>query len=463
MVPGVVMSRRAADGLRWVRRGALRLRHPAQLIAAAYAVGIAAGTLLLSLPVARAGPGGADVAEALFTATSALCVTGLVVVDTASYWSYFGESVILTLIQVGGFGIMTLASLLGLLISRRMGLRSRLIAAAESPGTGLGDVRTVVVGVVTLSLVVQAATAVLLALRLGVAYGEPPLRAAWLGWFHAVSGFNNAGFALYPDSLMRFAADPWFCLPLAAAVILGGLGFPVLFELQRRPREPRHWSLHTKITLVTSAVLLVAGTVFITAAEWGNTGTLGSLDPPARLLAGFFQSAMTRTAGFNSVDIAQLGSGTWLAMSVLMFIGTGSGGTGGGIKVTTFAVLLLAIRAEIRGDTSVDAFRRRIPDQAQRVALSVALLAVAAVVAPTLVLVQITGIRLDEVLFEVVSAFATTGLSTGITDDLPPTGRGLLMILMFAGRLGPVTLATALALRERGRLYSLPEGSLIIG
>lgn len=428
-----------------------------------FASAVAAGTLLLLLPISRAGDGGATVLEALFTAVSAVCVTGLIVVDTPTYWSGFGQVVILALIQVGGFGIMTLASLLGLLISHRLGLRTRLTTAAETKSLGLGDVRTVIVGVAKVSLLIEGATAIILAARLAIGYDEPVPRALWLGVFHAVSAFNNAGFALYSDNLIRFVTDPWVSLPIAAAVILGGIGFPVLFELQRNLRRPSRWTIHTKITLLGTAVLLVGGSAFVLTAEWSNPGTLGPLGVPGKLLAGFFQGVMPRTAGFNSLDIAQLNTGTWLGTDVLMFIGGGSAGTAGGIKITTFTVLLFVIYSEVRGDDDTTVFGRRISTGAQRQALSVALLGVAAVVLPAIVFAMTTPFTLDEILYEVISAFATVGLSTGITGDLPTAHQLVLVALMFVGRTGTVTLATALALRHRDRLYRFPEERPIIG
>jgi potassium uptake TrkH family protein len=415
------------------------------------------------LPISRAGDGGATVLEALFTAVSAVCVTGLIVVDTPTYWSGFGQVVILALIQVGGFGIMTLASLLGLLISHRLGLRTRLTTAAETKSLGLGDVRTVIVGVAKVSLLIEGATAIILAARLAIGYDEPVPRALWLGVFHSVSAFNNAGFALYSDNLIRFVTDPWVSLPIAAAVILGGIGFPVLFELQRNLRRPSRWTIHTKITLLGTAVLLVGGSAFVLTAEWSNPGTLGPLGVPGKLLAGFFQGVMPRTAGFNSLDIAQLNTGTWLGTDVLMFIGGGSAGTSGGIKITTFTVLLFVIYSEVRGDDDTTFFGRRISTGAQRQALSVALLGVAAVVLPAIVFAMTTPFTLDEILYEVISAFATVGLSTGITGDLPTAHQLVLVALMFVGRTGTVTLATALALRHRDRLYRFPEERPIIG
>ena len=422
------------------------------------------GTALLLLPAARSGPGSASPLEALFTATSAVCVTGLAVVDTAGYWSGFGQAVILVLIQVGGFGIMTLASLLGLLVSRRIGVRSRVTAAAETRTPGLGDVRAVLVGVAALSLVVESVTAALLTARFALGYGEPLPRALWLGVFHAVSAFNNAGFALYSDSLVGFVTDPWICLPVAAAVIVGALGFPVLLELRRELRRPRAWSLHTQVTVVGTAVLVVSGTAFMLVTEWSNPGTLGPLGVPGKLLAGFFQGVMPRTAGFNSVDVAAMNTGTWLGTDVLMFIGGGSAGTAGGIKITTFAVLLFAIVSEVRGDDDTTALgRRRLPVGAQRQALSVALLGVAAVALPAVVFALSTPFTLDQILYEVVSAFATVGLSTGITAQLSAPHQLALVVLMFVGRTGTITLASALALRSRKRLYRLPEERTVIG
>ncbi len=433
------------------------------MVVGGFGLAVLVGTLLLMLPVAQTGIDWTDPVTALFTATSAVCVTGLVVVDTGTYWSTFGEVVILALIQVGGLGTMTLASLLGLAISRKLGLRARVTAATETKAVGLGDVRGVVLGVARTSLVVELAVAVVLALRFWAAYDVSPGRAAYLGVFHSVSAFNNAGFALWPDSLVRFATDPWICLPIAASVIVGGIGFPVILELRKRLRTPRAWSMHTKMTLWATAVLLVLGTLVITANEWRNPATLGQLDTPGRLLAGFFQAVMPRTAGFNSVDTGAMLEGSLLVTVVLMFIGGGSAGTAGGIKVTTFVLLLLVIWAEVRGERDVQAFDRRIGERVVRQALTIALLSVGLVTAATVVLVEITRMSTHLVLFEVVSAFGTVGLSTGITADVGTAGHLVLAVLMFVGRLGPITLVSALALRERQRLYHHPEGRPLIG
>ncbi|MGX7828120.1 TrkH family potassium uptake protein [Actinokineospora sp. 24-640] len=445
----------------WLARS---LRHPARLVVAGFGAATVVGTGLLALPAAHELGAGTGFIEALFTATSAVCVTGLAVVDTAAHWSLFGELVILGLIQVGGLGIMTLASLLGLLVARRLGLRLQLSAQAETKSLGLGEVRAVVRGIILVSLAVESVTAAVLAVRFATGYGMGWGRALYEGVFHAVSAFNNAGFALYADSLTPFATDAWVIAPVTAALVIGGLGFPVVFELARRVRgRQRRWSLHAKITLLAYGALTAVGVVGVIAVEWGNPATLGGLGVAGKLLVGGFHGITPRTAGFNSLDVGEMSPAALLLTDVLMFIGGGSAGTAGGIKVTTFALLAFVIVAEIRGEPTVHVLGRRLSAQVQRQALTVALLSVGAVMTATLTLLLLTGFPLDAVLFEVVSAFGTVGLSTGITAELPAAGQLVLVALMFLGRLGPITLASALALRERARRYELPEERPIVG
>ncbi|MBO4206072.1 TrkH family potassium uptake protein [Micromonospora echinofusca] len=446
----------------WQRRSA-RLRHPAQVIAVGFGTAVVVGTGLLSLPAATRSGERAGLMDALFTATSAVCVTGLVTVDTGGYWSGFGQAVILLLIQAGGLGIMTLATLFTVLLSRRLGLRARFLAQAETKSLDLTDVRAVVRRIVLFSLASEAVVAAVLSVRFATAYDEPWGGAVYDGVFHAVSAFNNAGFSTNADSLVRYVTDPWISLTVAGAVILGGLGFPVVFELLRCWRSPALWSVLTRITLVLTAVLLTLGTMVLTLAEYSNPKTLGPLAGPEKLLAGFFASTMTRTAGFNSVDIGGMRPESLLASDVLMFIGGGSAGTAGGIKVTTFGLLAFVLWSEMRGEIHVNVGRRRIPASNQRQALAITLLGLGAVVTATFALLAITPYRLDVVLFEAVSAFATVGLSTGITADLPSEADLLLVVLMFAGRVGPLTLASALALRDRNRRFELPEERTIVG
>ncbi|MDZ8171722.1 TrkH family potassium uptake protein [Microbacterium xanthum] len=436
---------------------------PAQTIVLGFGLADLVGTVLLMLPVATRSGEGTSFVHALFTSTSAVCVTGLVVVDTETYWSPFGHAVILALIQIGGLGIMVFASLVGVLLARRFSVRSRLRAAAEAKALTLDDVRGVVRRIVVTSLIVEAVLFAVLFPSFAFRYGHGWGEGAWFALFHSVSAFNNAGFALYSDSLVRFAADPWVCLPICAAIILGGLGFPVLLQLRHEIGRPLRWSMNTRLVLFGSLILLVGGAVYITALEWNNPRTLGAHDPAARVLIGFFHSVQTRTAGFNSVDIGAMRDETWFVMDVLMFIGGGPAGTAGGIKITTFAVLLFILVAELRGAGAVNIFGKRLSRAVHRQAIAVVLIAVAAVVASTLALMILTGESLDRTLFESVSAFATVGLSTGVTGDLPDAAEILLSVLMFLGRLGPLTIGTALALRERRDLFDLPKERPAIG
>ncbi|GHD10642.1 TrkH family potassium uptake protein [Zhihengliuella salsuginis] len=454
--------RSAAATQRQVRR-TLRPRNPAQAIAAGFLTAMFAGTFLLMLPAATPGEGGATFLEAWFTATSALCVTGLIVVDTPTYWSGFGEGVIATLIQLGGFGVMSFSALLGVFIMGKLNLRTRVMTAAETKHQDFGDIRALLIGIVKVSLLTEATAAVVLFLRFWLGYDETLPQAAWNGVFHSISAFNNAGFALYSDSLMRYAGDWIVSLTIAGAVITGGLGFPVILELRKRFRRPHHWSMHTKIVLWGTAILLTAGTVFFALVEWTNRAAIGNLDGADRLLAAFFHSTMSRTAGFNSVDIAELHPVSWLATDILMFIGGGPAGTAGGLKITTFAVLFFILWAEIRGESAVNIFHKRLSRSVHRQAISVVLLSLAAIMASTVFLMLITDFGQERILFEVVSAYATVGLSTGITADLPAAGQVVIIFLMFLGRLGPVTLATSLAVRHRKTHFEYPKERPLIG
>ncbi len=439
-------------------------RHPARLVVLAFLAATAAGTVLFMLPVA-AEPGRTTTPlTALFTAVSGITGTGLAVVDTASHWSTFGEVVLLVLAQVGGFGIMTMASLLALLVSNRLGLHMQLTVKTETNTLNLGHIRRVIAGVVAISFTVEAIGAVVLGARFWLGYGMSPQRALYEGVFHSVSAFNSVGLALYPDNLMRFATDPWICLTVVAVAVTGGLGFPVLFEILRGKRKRKHrWSLHTKITVPVYLGLMAVGTLVVLGVEWAKAGTLGAYGVEDKLLIGLFHGAMPGTAGFNTIDIAQLQPATMLVHDVLMFIGGGSAGTTGGIKVTTFALIAFVLLAEVRAEPSVHVMGRKISTEVQRQAVTVALLGVGVVMTATLVMLATTQFRLDAVLFEVTSAFGGVGMSTGITASLPPVAQLVVIVLMFAGRVGSITLVSALALRERRRRYELPEERPIVG
>jgi len=446
-----------------LRRAGGRLRNPAQMVVAGFAAAILLGTALLMLPLASNSGEVTPPLTAMFTATSAVTVAGLVVVDTGTYWSGFGEGIILVLIQLGGFGIITAGSLFVLAMSNRLGLRTRLVTRTEAGGLGVGDLKSLIGRIAVITVALELTGAIILTLRFWITYDQALGEAAYLGVFHSVSAFNNAGFSPFTDSLTAFVTDPVVSLTVAALVIIGGIGFPVIFDVVRRGQRPRRWSLHTKITLVVSGALLVGGSIAIGWLEWSNPGTLGGLDVPDKVLASFFSSVMPRTAGFNTLDIGAMSDPTLLVTNGLMVIGGGSAGTAGGMKVTTFAVLGFVIWAELRGEPDVNLFRRRVPMATQRQAFTIALLSVGTVVGGALALGALSDFRLAQTLFEAASALGTVGLSTGITSALAAPAQGVLIVLMFLGRLGPATIGTALVLRSRNRAYRFPEERPIIG
>ena len=439
------------------------LLHPVRLVPLAFLAVIIVGAGMLMLPISRTGDSGDIVTTAFFTAVSSVCVTGLITVDTATYWTPFGHGVVLALIQVGGFGIMSLATLLALFVRKTIGLRGQLVAQSETHTLNFGDVKSVLFKVLKIMAVFEACTALVLTARFWIAYDDNPGTALWHGVFHAISAFNNAGFALYSDNLIGFAEDPWIIVPICAAIVAGGLGFPVIIQLFRTGLKFKNWTVHLRLTVYGSLLLLGAGIVLFAAFEWNRPETLGPLSFTGKLLGSLAGGVFPRTAGFNSIDYGVATPETLMVTNILMFIGGGSAGTAGGIKITTFLVLGFAIWNEVRGREQVTIAHRSISSSTQRQALTVALLGVGAVVLGTLLLLMVTDYSLEKVLFETISAFGTVGLSTGITYHLPPTAEWVLMALMFTGRIGSVTVASAIALASRPRLFMLPEERPIIG
>ena len=440
------------------------LQHPGRLIPVLFSILLTIGTFLLCLPISRTNSDEApNVLAAAFTAVSAACITGLSVVDTATYWSTFGQVVILGLIEVGGFGIMTLATLLAILVSGRLGLSQSLVAKSESHAVTLGDLRGIILTVGITMVGLQTVVATVLTVRFYTAYDSSLGQAIWHGVFHSISAFNNAGFALFSDNLMSFQGDPFILAPICVAIVAGGVGFPVFYELRRRWRTPNSWSVHTRVTLMGYFGLLVVGTVFFAVSEWDNPGTLGPMSLWNKVMNSVVGGIMPRTAGFNTVDYGKADEETYAFDSVMMFIGGGSAGTSGGIKVGTFVLLAFVLWAEIRGEPDVIIGHRRVPYAVQREAITVALMAVGVVALGTLGLIIVTDHRLAVALFEASSAFGTTGLSTGITPTLPGIAQIILMAMMYIGRVGTITTASALALNTRHRHYRLPEERPIIG
>ncbi|WP_406040543.1 TrkH family potassium uptake protein [Micromonospora sp. NBC_00898] len=440
------------------------LRHPVRLVPFGFLAVILLGTGTLMLPWATSEQHYTPFVTALFTSTSAVSVTGMAVNDTPNYWNGFGLTMITVLTQVGGLGILTGAALVILAVSRQLGLHNRLLVQAETAEFGIGDVRRLLVGIAATVFATEAVMTTVITGRLWLVYDYPPWSALWSAAFDSIQAFNNGGFTLYSDGLLAFSRDPWVALPLALGAIIGGLGFPALFEAVREWRRPGRWAVATKLTIWGSLALIVLGSGYLLLAEWANPATIGTYDPPGKLLATFTQIALSRTGGFDVINVDQLTEASYPLLIILMFIGGGSASTAGGIKVSTFFLLAFVIWAELRGEPDVTVGRRQVARASIRQALTVALLSVALVVVGTVLLVVITaGVRYYQALFEVTSAFSTTGLSLGVAPNLSHPGQYALTALMYIGRVGPLTLGSAIALNTRRRLYHYPEEQPIVG
>jgi len=374
--------------------------------------------------------------------------------------------------------VLTTASILGLVISRRLGLRAKLIAAsdtnplrahagpvAEGQAIRLGEIGSLLATVAVSAVVIEAIVAVIVFPRMLLA-GYSPFNAAMDSIYYSAMAFTNTGFTPNADGLAPFSEDVWFLGALMIGVFLGAIGFPVIYALAqnlRRRRQHRRWSLHVKLTLVTFVVLLVAGAVMYIVLEHDNPKTFGGMDAGQTVFQSLFLSTMTRSGGFSTIDVDSLNGSSLLATDMLMFIGGGSASTAGGIKVTTLAVLFLAAFSEARGTDNINVFRRRIPQDVVRVAVSVVLWGSTIVAVATILVLQITKESLDHVLFEVISAFATCGLSTGVADSAPDAAKYVIAATMVLGRVGTVTLAAAVAQSQRRQLFQRPEERPIVG
>lgn len=418
------------------------------MLAASFIIAIALGTLVLCLPIASASGNWTSPLVALFTATSAVCLTGLVLVDTATAWSPFGHVVILVLIQLGGLGFMTGASLAFILLGRRLSLNERLIVREAVGAFGIGEAAKLARRVALTMLALEASGAALLFAAFAV--DRPAGEALWYAIFHAVSAFNNAGFDLMGGfrSLTGYQTQPIVLLPIAALIMLGGMSYMTLAEIASR-RRFRRLSVDSKIVLLTTTILWLSGTAVFLATEWRNPATLGPLALPDKLLNAFFQSVVVRSAGYNAIDIAALTPDAQFFTVALMFIGGASASTAGGIRLNTFSLLFFAILAAARGSTEVVAFGRTVPNVLVLRALSIALLSVAFVFLATFGLALVEGAAFLALLFETVSAFGSVGQTTGITPSLSPAGSLIVAATMLIGRLGPLTLAVLLAGRVR--------------
>lgn len=435
---------------------------PPQILVLGFAAIIFIGTELLMLPISTTTGEPLGFTDALFTSTSATCVTGLVVVDTGTTFSSFGEVVIMLLIQIGGLGFMTMATLFALVLKRRISLKDRLILQEAMNQSSMEGIVRLIRRVLLYSLFIEACGAVLLSIRW--AFDMPLGRAIYYGVFHAVTMFNNAGFDLFGDfrSLTGYVYDPVVNFVVMFLIVSGGIGFIVLSDLIDY-RKQRRLSLHSKVVLSMTAALLAVGFIVILIFEFTNPRTLGSLNWGGKFFGALFQSVTPRTAGANTIDITGLRQATQFFIVILMFIGASPGSTGGGIKTTTFTIMVGAVIAMMRGREDIVMFRYRLAQERVLKALTIALLALLLVLTVSMILSTTEEGDFLEILFETTSAFGTVGLSMGLTPDLTVFGKILISLTMFAGRLGPLTLAYALGPKKGKELYRHPEGKMIIG
>lgn len=434
---------------------------PYQILVLGFAGLILIGAFLLMLPAASATGKGLTFIDALFTATSAVCVTGLVVVDTGTYFSLFGQLVIIFLIQAGGLGIMTMATLMAFIMRRRIQLRERLIMQEALNQLTVSGIVRMTRNIIICTFLIEFIGGTILAIRW---FGEWGVKGIYYGYWHAISSFCNAGFDLFGGfrSLTMYVEDITVNLVVSSLIILGGIGFTVIFDVWNN----RGWSrlsLHSKLVISVTGILIALGTGVIFLLEMNNPDTLGELSLQGKVLGSYFQAVTPRTAGYNTVDIGSLYDATLLFMVIIMFVGASPASTGGGVKTSTIGVMMAAIWALISGKEDAEIFKRRIPQNIIYKAFALFFIAATLVVFVTMMMSITEQVPFLKLLFEVVSAFGTVGLTTGITPMMSVHGKAWLIFTMFAGRVGPVTIALALALHSKRRMFQYPDGKVIIG
>ncbi|WP_042835373.1 TrkH family potassium uptake protein [Thermoanaerobacter ethanolicus] len=421
---------------------------PTQVLALGFAAIILIGTLLLMLPVATKSGEGADFLTALFTATSATCVTGLVVVDTKTYWSTFGQIVIMLLIQVGGLGIMTMSTLFALILGRRITFKERLVMQEAFNTNSLGGIVKFAKYILMVSFLFESIGAIILTLRFLPQMGLK--KAVYYGLFHSISAFNNAGFDLMGNfrSLTGYVSDWVVNLVIMGLIIFGGLGFYVLLDIYEH-RHFNKFTLHSKIVITITLFLIAIGTLLIFLFEYNNPKTLKPLDFPTKILAALFQAVTPRTAGFNTLSLSDMTIASEFLTIILMFIGASPAGTGGGIKTTTFAVILYTVLSVIKGEEETVLYKRTISRNIVYKAVAISFISVFIIFSVTMVLSITETSDFLTILYETISAFGTVGLSLGLTPELTTVGRIIIIFTTYTGRVGPLTLALALAKRQR--------------
>lgn len=447
------------------RNPLLRL-NPPQVLAVGFLIMILAGSGLLALPAASSSGESMPYLDAVFMAASATCVTGLSVLNPGVDLTTFGQLVLVGLVQIGGLGFMTVATLIALVFRRRITFRERLILQETLSQHSTEGIIRLIRKVMLYALVIETVGALLLFIRF--AFEMPLGQAAYFGAFHSISIFNNAGFDLFgaiegqAGSLMHYVDDPFVNLIAMPMILLGGIGFIVIADLLDFPTK-RKLSLHSKVVLFMTGSLVVVGAVVIFVFEFTNPATLKSLDTSGKIFASVFQSITSRSAGMMTLDIAGMRQATQFFMVIMMFIGAAPGSAGGGIKVTTFAILIGAVLAMIRGKQDIVFFRYRIASDRVYKAITFSLLSFLLIVVAAMILSATENFSFLGILFETTSAYATAGISMGLTSQLTPFGQFMIIMLMFVGRLGPITLAFTLTPRMDKEPFRYPEGKVTIG
>lgn len=434
---------------------------PARVLILGFILAIFVGSILLMLPWAWAPGVSTRYIDALFTSTSAVCVTGLIVVNTAAHWSVFGKVVIILLIQIGGLGIMTISTAVAMILGRRIGLKERIVIQEATGQFQMTGLVKLVRHILVVTAVIEGIGAFLFFLRFAPKYGV--LRGMGFGIFHSISAFCNAGFDIIGTSFVDYVADPLVVFTLSGLVITGGIGFVVIAEVWKTKLKNR-LSLHSRLALKVTGLLLVLGTLAVFFLEVSNPRTLAPLSPTGKVLGAWFHAVTPRTAGFNTLNVASLHQATKLLTIILMFIGASPGGTGGGIKTTTFAVIWAGVLCAVRRREEPCLMNRRLSTDLMERSLAIAMISLTLVLGATFILtITEAGHELLPLLFEATSAFGTVGLSTGVTPTLSTVGRLVIILTMFMGRVGPLTVAIALATPPRGGAVRYPEEKVIVG
>lgn len=433
---------------------------PPRILAMGFAGLIIMGAFLLNLSISSENGESIGFINALFTSASAVCVTGLVVVNTTYHWTLFGQIVIIVLIQMGGLGFMTMATIGALILGKKITLKERLIIKEQLNSETMTGLVRLTKYVILSTFMIEGIGALLLATRFIPEFGF--IKGIWFSIFHAISAFCNAGFDLLGDSIAPYASDYIINLTISFLIIIGGLGFTVYIDITRNKKFNK-FSLHTKLVLLISAGLLIIGTIMFYILESGNLQIMGNLSISEKILASFFQSTVTRTAGFYSVNFTALHDTTRFLIILLMFVGGSPGSTAGGIKTTTFGSLVLATISVIKGNRDVVAFKKRISYDVINKSIAIIMIGLIWIgaVAFTLTVTEEAGFL--DILFETTSAFATVGLTTGVTPDLTDFGKFIITLTMYAGRVGPLTLAYAFSRQHKHHNIKYSEGNIMVG